>query len=154
MTETLDLQVRYFQDSPEEGLPCREEHFVRRETSMILPVRQTALVLVDTWDNHFITSWLERATKVMEEAVVPALNAARDAGLTIIHAPSPRVTPSYPEHMARHRAVESAVAQSWPPEEFRARHGLATELAIREAETQLGFSAANEVFLTACEQAT
>jgi nicotinamidase-related amidase len=30
---------------------------------------------------------------------------------------------------------------------------MATELAIREAETQLGFSAANTEFLSACAQA-
>ena len=92
MTGSLDLQVRYFQDSPEVGLPYREEHFIRRETTMVLPIAQTALVLVDTWDNHFILSWLERAEQTMRDAVVPALNGARSAGLTVIHAPSPRVT--------------------------------------------------------------
>ena len=95
MIGSLDLQVRYFQDSPEVGFPYREEHFIRRETTMVLPIAQTALVLVDTWDNHFILSWLGRAEQTMRDAVVPALNGARSAGLTVIHAPSPRVTPSY-----------------------------------------------------------
>ena len=253
MTRSLDLKGRYFQDSPREGLPYREEHFIRRETKMSLPIKQTALVLVDTWDNHFILSWLERAEQIMREAVVPVLEASRAAALTIIHAPSPRVTPSYPEHMARHRPVDSGQPPTWPPAQFRARQGadeafrgpraqppgvpdveigmsplidvrdneelletgdqlhelcekrgivhliyagfatnwcilgrnygmramaargynlillrdatmgveypdtvnelMATELAIREAETQLGFSAANTEFLSACAQA-
>lgn len=122
MGKTLDLTVRYFQDSPGEGLPYREEHFIRRETDMSLPVEQTALVLVDTWDNHFITSWLERAVTVMREAVVPALEAARSTRMLVVHAPSPRVTPSYPGHMARHRTVV-ADAPSWPPAAFHARQG-------------------------------
>ncbi len=46
---TIDLTVRYFQDSPPEGRPYREELFIRRETTMSLPVGQTALVLVDVW---------------------------------------------------------------------------------------------------------
>lgn len=118
---SLDLTVRYFQDSPAEGLAYREEHFVRRHVDMQLPVEATALVLVDTWDNHVIESWLERAEQVMREAVVPVLAAARAAGLTIVHAPSPRVTPSYPEHMARHRPVPEAPPPDWPTVEFRAR---------------------------------
>lgn len=121
--DTLDLRVRYFQDSPPPGRPYREEHFVRREVTMALPVDQTALVLVDVWDTHFIESWVERAGKVTEEAVVPVLEAARTSGLAVIHAPSPRVTPSYPDHMARNRPVESGPAPDWPPPGFRARQG-------------------------------
>ncbi len=56
---SLDLTVRYFQDSPPPGKPYREEHFIRREVDMRLAVDETALVLVDLWDNHFIESWLE-----------------------------------------------------------------------------------------------
>jgi nicotinamidase-related amidase len=119
----LELNVRYFQDSPAEGLPYREEHFMRRHADMALPVDQTALVLVDTWDNHFIESWLERAERVTREAVVPVLAAGRAAGLTIVHAPSPRVTPSYPEHMKRHTPPPVSSPPDWPPPEFRAREG-------------------------------
>ena len=55
---SLDLTVRYFQDSTPAGVACREEHFRRREFSMPLPVAQTALVLVDRiWNTHFIESW-------------------------------------------------------------------------------------------------
>ena len=53
----LDLKVQHFQDSPPAGRPYREEHFIRRHVQMELPVKQTALVLVDLWDNHFIESW-------------------------------------------------------------------------------------------------
>lgn len=69
----LDLKVQYFQDSPPAGRPYREEHFIRRHVQMELPVDQTALVLVDLWDNHFIESWLERADRITREAVVPML---------------------------------------------------------------------------------
>ena len=102
----LDLKVQYFQDSPPAGRPYREEHFIRRHVQMELPVDQTALVLVDLWDNHFIESWLERADRITREVVVPVLERARQTGLTIVHAPS------------------SPVAESdWPPAPFRRRQG-------------------------------
>ena len=44
---------------------------------MDLPVEEPALVLVDTWDNHFRESWLERAERMTREAVVPVLHAGR-----------------------------------------------------------------------------
>ena len=94
---SLDLTVRYFQDSTPAGVACREEHFRRREISMPLPMAQTALVLVDIWNTHFIESWRERAEQVTVAAIVPVLAATRQAGLTIIHAPSVRVAERYPQ---------------------------------------------------------
>ena len=119
---TLDLSVRYFQDATPEGIPCREEHFIRREVGMALPLQQTALVLVDVWDNHFIESWLERAGRVTAEGVVPVLAKAREVGMTVVHAPSPPIAETYKQLKRHTPAVPSAVAD-WPPAEFRARAG-------------------------------
>lgn len=120
---TLDLTVRYFQDAPAEGLSYREEHFVRRFVDMHLPVCETALVLVDMWNNHFIESWLERAEAMARGAIVPLIGAARATGLAIVHAPSPHVAASYPAHLARHREPSLAPPPDWPPPGFRARQG-------------------------------
>ena len=118
----IDLKVQYFQDSPPAGLPYREEHFIRRHVQMPLPVEQTALVLVDMWDNHFIESWLERAVQITKEAVVPALAAARAVGLTVIHAPSPPVAEQF-EQLKRHAPPVAHAPPAWPPAEFRRRQG-------------------------------
>ena len=122
---TLDLTVRYFQDSTPAGVACREEHFRRREVSMPLPVAQTALVLVDIWNTHFIESWRDRAEQVTTAAIVPVLAAARQAGLTIVHAPSVRVAEQYPQ-VQRYRSASGtapATPPEWPPESFRSRTG-------------------------------
>ena len=121
----LDLTVRYFQDSTPAGVTCREEHFRRREVSMPLPVAQTALVLVDIWNTHFIESWRERAEHVTVAAIVPVLAAAREAGLTIIHAPSVRVAAQYPQVQCYRSTAETAPAppSQWPPAAFRSRTG-------------------------------
>ena len=89
--KTLNLCVRYFQDSTPADVPCRETAFIRREFEMLLPVAETALVLVDLWNVHFIESWIERAKQVTVDCVVPVIDTARRAGLTIVHASSPPV---------------------------------------------------------------
>jgi nicotinamidase-related amidase len=122
----LKLPVRYFQDSTPEDVPCREENFIRREIEMSVPVNQTAMVLVDLWNVHFIDSWLERAARVTREKVVPAIRSAREAGLTIIHAPSPEVANQYPQTARNAITAPKPTSQDgpdWPPHDFRSRDG-------------------------------
>lgn len=125
MTDGLTLKARYFQDSNPEGVPCQKENFIRREVEMQLPVAQSALVLVDMWDHHFIDSWIERAASITTQFVVPAVAAARQAGIHIIHAPSPPVAVQYDqvETEAALMPPKSATASDWPPAEFRNREG-------------------------------
>ena len=122
---TLDLTVRYYPDSTPAGVACREENFRRREIPMPIPVSETALVLVDIWNTHFIESWRERAEQVTTAAIGPALEAARQAGLTIIHAPSMRVAQQYHQDQRYQSASDGlpASAPEWPPEAFRSRTG-------------------------------
>lgn len=116
----LVMRVRYFQDSTPQDVPCREENFVRRELVFRLPVAQTALVLIDLWNVHHIDSWIERAEVMTRDVIVPLIEKARAAGLTIIHAPSPQIT-------AKHGVLADKpppqAAPTWPPAEFRARKG-------------------------------
>ena len=44
---------------------------------MSFPLEQTALVLVDVWNVHFIESWIERASKITREVILPILGVAR-----------------------------------------------------------------------------
>ena len=124
--KTLDLRVRYFQDSTPADVPCRETAFIRREFEMPLPVDETALVLVDLWNVHFIESWIERAAQITTECVVPVIDSARQAGLTIVHAPSPPVAEQYPQ-LKRHKPPAPSTPSAWPPSDFRSREGGHTE---------------------------
>jgi len=121
----LDLRVRYFQDSTPADVPCREEHFIRREISMELPVEAAALVLVDMWNVHFIQSWIERAQLITRERILPALQAARRAGLHVVHAPCPEVACQYPQAEKAPPAHPSPAppGPDWPPLAFRHRQG-------------------------------
>ena len=120
--ETLNLRVRYFQDSTPADVPCRETAFIRREFDMPLAISETALVLVDVWNVHFIESWIERAARITTDCIVPVLDAARRVGLTIVHAPSPPVAEQYPQ-LQRHKPPEPSAPSTWPPSAFRSREG-------------------------------
>jgi len=116
----LNLRVRYFQDSTPPDVPCREENFVRRELLFPLPVEQTALLLIDLWNVHHIQSWMERAEAMTRDVIVPLIDKARAAGVTIVHAPSPQIAI---KHGVAAEAPPPAPEPTWPPAEFRARRG-------------------------------
>ena len=114
---SLHLPCRYYRVYADPNIPCVEHnfHFVERE--LPLPVDATALVLVDVWSTHYIDSWLKRATEVTETRIVPVLQAAREIGMTVIHAPSPPVADRYrnpPESAPRPPS-----GPDWPPPPFR-----------------------------------
>ena len=123
----LPLIVTYYVDSTPEGIPCREENFIRRELEFPLPVEQTALVLVDLWNKHHIESWVERATKMLLEVIVPLIETSRKAGITIVFAPSPDVLQSVPGkytvYEGKAKAKPPKTEATWPPGDFIQREG-------------------------------
>ena len=120
----LILPARYFQDSTPEGTPCREESFIRREIEVKLPLAQTALILIDMWDRHFIESWLERVHETNIEMIIPVMEEVRRIGMHIIHAPCPEVAARFPQTVTNPPARNPELSgPDWPPAEFRARKG-------------------------------
>ena len=127
------LPVRQFPLHINPTGPCREEELGYVERTWSLPLGQTALVLVDCWDLHHITSHLERATATIEQRLVPALAACRRAGITVIHAPSPQTARKYPQ-WTRYAGDETVFGQErpepdWPPRPFRRRQGAYAQFA-------------------------
>ena len=117
--KSINLKVRYFQDSTPEGVPCREENFIRREINMPLPIDKTALVVVDVWDIHHIESYVERAQKVLEESLLPIIEMCRKIGITVIHAPCPEIAESrFPERLTEFKAPEPPKPVIWPSQDF------------------------------------
>lgn len=122
----LELRVRYYQDSTPPGVPCIETNFTRREIVMPLSVQATALILVDVWNVLYIKNWIERAKKITVNAIVPVIEKARVAGLTIVHAPSPEVAEKYP--LSTKYALDTELfctpkMHDWPPKDFVKRQG-------------------------------
>ncbi|MGD9495325.1 MAG: cysteine hydrolase family protein [Armatimonadota bacterium] len=109
--------------------PNVESNFHPAERSIELPVAQTGFVLVDMWDCTDVPdaikpggiSFCERAGTITRERIRPALEAARDLGMTIIHAPTAYVTEKYLD-ACRTIQVELGAApddRDWPPAQAR-----------------------------------
>lgn len=107
------------------GEKCLESKFGYVNQNLNLDVKETALILVDVWNLHYVDSWIARATEITKTKIVPATEAARKAGMTIIHAPSPKAAIKYAEwtRYAGDEELNPATQPSldWPPEDFRKR---------------------------------
>ena len=128
MPQSIVLPVRYCRLTADDGIPWREESFELRELSWELRPEQTALVLVDVWDIHPIESHEERSALITRDRVAPVAAACREAGVTVVHAPSPGQARKYPEWLqyAGDRELFGTGVppeDDWPPPEFRGRKG-------------------------------
>ena len=109
---------------------CDETDFGYVDTTLSVPLEQTALVLVDCWNSHYCRSWLERASGIMKEKIVPVLQAARGAPIAVVHAPCPTVAEKHPQSGAYAEPNDKPSGpryansdEEWPPKEFVERAG-------------------------------
>ena len=143
----MNIPCRYYRVYTDPEVACVEANFDHVERPLPIPIEQAALVLVDVWFTHYIDSWFQRASEVTQAKIVPLLEAARQAGMTVIHGPSPKVAQRY--GVSPSPASSSAPAVEWPPPAFRgiyrtgefAEFGRQQEPRLREAlaryETEL-----------------
>ena len=142
----LALPCRYYRVYTDPDVPCVESNFQHVERVLPVPIRQAAVVLVDLWSTHYIDSWLRRAQDVTITRVLPFMQAARDAGMTVIHGPSPPVADRYAEAPTP-AAAPPDPAPDWPPRGFRGIYRSGEHAAFgRDPEPRL--SAALERYRT------
>ncbi len=123
----ISLPVRYCDMNPAEG-PWVEERFELKELTWELEPAETALILVDVWDNHPYESHLKRGEQITRGRIAPLVDWCRRAGVTVVHAPSPGQAKLYPQWVryAGDRelgAAPSSPGDDWPPADFRSRAG-------------------------------
>ncbi len=82
------------------------------------PARRTAVIVCDMWDDHWCRG-AARRVRQMAPKLDAFLDAARDKGALIIHAPSDCMD-AYADHPARKRARAAKVPDDTPA--FLARH--------------------------------
>ena len=124
----LILPVRYYRLYTDPDVACVEENFHHVELTWPLPAAQTALVMVDVWDLHYIQSHEERSGRITRERLAPVVAACRETGMTIIHAPAPQTAHKYPQWTryagdGEFDTSKSEPPSDWPPEAFRKRTG-------------------------------
>lgn len=116
----LCLRPRYHSFVPDEGEPRSETTGRRIELEWQIPVENTALILVDVWNNHFLPEALERINAIVETRLVPLVRQCRESGLLVVHAPCSIVARKSPLWKPRTLLPEPSL---WPPPDFIAREG-------------------------------
>lgn len=121
----LNLQARYI--SIPSQAPVSEKQMVYKTAARQIPIAQTAIVLVDVWNDLYDADFMVRAQKIIEEKIVPLSKAFREAGSLIVHAPSYQVAIKYPEFLTDLTDIEiwgnPQPKHPWPPKEFIQKSG-------------------------------
>jgi nicotinamidase-related amidase len=121
---TLHVRPRYHRWHVDPGVEWIETNTAYAHLDWTIPLNQAALVLVDVWDQHYLLDTQARAEALIDENLVPLLKRCRDAGLTIIHAPSPPQATRHPNWVNAGKAPAATTQPAdWPPSEFRSKLG-------------------------------
>jgi nicotinamidase-related amidase len=137
----IQLPVRLHRLYPLPGQSWEDEsEWGFSERTLEISPDEVALVMVDCWNMGYgpeplaaDLGWIAEMNpsfraaracgKVMRDFIVPAREAARKAGMTIVHAPAPEVAKKYPRHLSeKYRApseepqpVAKPKEEPWPP---------------------------------------
>jgi nicotinamidase-related amidase len=127
MPTTLKIQPRYYRWHVDSGMEWTEQNTGYARLDWEIPLPQAALVLLDVWDRHYLRDPEERAEEIIQNRLVPLVAACREAGLRLIHAPSPgyRLAQSHPNwvNLADKDEISPTDDPAWPPAAFRSKTG-------------------------------
>ena len=124
--KSIELDVRYYHLTYRAYI--NEDEFHLNTLHWELPVNQIALILVDVWSDHYAKTHLDRGRDITLNRILPVLEAFRELGAAVIHAPSPSCATKYPQwtQFAGNDEVFGRPSQprdNWPPPEFRSKTG-------------------------------
>lgn len=135
----LSITPRYHRWYVDPGVEWIETNTGYATLDWKIPVEQTALVLVDVWQRHYLKDTEARSEVIITNKLVPLMNACRKAGLTVIHAPSPVVAKKL-TNWVKLAGGETQGRSDWPPSEFLNLRGqfesFRRPVEPREAELQ------------------
>ncbi|MDA0337548.1 MAG: isochorismatase family protein [bacterium] len=123
--ENIRLQPRYYRWHVDPGVDWVESNTGHAHLDWTVPRSQCALVLLDVWNQHYLKDTEARAEAIIQQRLRPLLAAARQAGLPIVHAPSPAQAQKHPQWLQLPGWDESTWPRddSWPPADFRRSDG-------------------------------
>ena len=90
MTEgKIHLRPRYHRWHVDPGVEWVESNTSHAHLQWTFERRHCALVLLDVWNQHYLKDTQARAEGIVQQRLLPLVAASRQAGLPIVHAPSP-----------------------------------------------------------------
>ena len=121
---TLSVKPRYYRWHVDPGIEWLETNTGYATLDWKIPLSQAALVLVDVWQRHYLKDTEARGEAIITNNLVPLMNACRQAGMPVIHAPSPPVAKQHPNWVKLDNKAETAVKHDdWPPSQFLNQSG-------------------------------
>ena len=118
--KNIELPVRYGREIPAPGDESDEANLRYGELRWSLPVHETALVLVDCWDDFTLGSFVERAGEVCRTKIRPVLETCRELGIAVVHAPSPQWAGNYSDFHYQlppeTKSADESEPEAWPPQ--------------------------------------
>lgn len=137
----LSIAPRYHRWHVDPGVEWLESNTEYHYLDWSIPVPNTALVLVDVWQRHYLKDTERRSEKIINQNLVPLLESCRNNGMKIIHAPSPKVARQfYTEENYTGPEKSEPDQLPWPPLDFRTKKGQYEKFARpnepREVEKQ------------------
>jgi nicotinamidase-related amidase len=122
--KTITIKPRYHRWYVDPGVEWLETNTRSASLDWKIPLSQTALVLVDVWQRHYIKDTEARAEEIINSKLLPLLTSLRKAGVHIIHAPSPEVAVTS-SNWVRIQTLEQVFPKhdEWPPEDFLSSTG-------------------------------
>jgi|LSQX01.3.fsa_nt_gb nicotinamidase-related amidase len=129
----ITLPVRYYTLGPEADEAFDEKYFHFSHIDLTIPAEQLGIVLVDCWNNHPYESHLQRTSQISETVLAPVVDACRELGIAVIHAPSPgqaRLYPQWTKYASEADLFSSDEPNAqWPPAAMRNRCGAYVQYA-------------------------
>ncbi len=120
----LKIQPRYHRWHVDPGVEWVETNTTYATLDWSIPLSQAAVVLIDVWDRHYLLDTQARTEAIIKDRLAPLLDACREAGLLVIHAPSSVVAQQHPNWKPRQPvAPVSRPPSDWPPPAFRSKSG-------------------------------
>jgi nicotinamidase-related amidase len=120
----LHIHPRYHRWFVDPGVEWTETNTGYASLDWKIPLSQSALVLVDVWQRHYLKDTEARAEDVINSNLLPLLAGCRKTGINIIHAPSPEVAALHPNWVKLQSNAElEQKRDEWPPAEFLSSSG-------------------------------
>ncbi|MFT5365603.1 MAG: nicotinamidase-related amidase [Candidatus Latescibacterota bacterium] len=124
--KSIELDVQYYHLTRKAYM--EEADFHLKTLCFEFPVEQIALIQVDVWSDHYVSTHLNRGRDITLQRINPVAEAFRAIGATVIHAPSPDCAKRYAPWTQFAGDDEifghpHAPKDEWPPAEFRSKTG-------------------------------
>jgi len=140
MDKNIHIQPRYCRLYTVPDIERKESNFHFAHMDWDIPLNQAALVCVDVWAWCGASDNWQRTDQITREKIVPVVEACRQQGLQVIHAPAWPVATKHPNWVAllggevqteaiypvpgmTQPAPEYPDSPEWPPKEFVSKTG-------------------------------